>query len=160
MAAGDQRGWSPAAGQQPGQGVLTCPFTSACAVSVISWRSASVSGGMGAAAGSDAARAAAFRLFRSTWAAAAQPAPSTTTPTTITGQRRRLAFGGSIGSIRRAAVTIAAETAGASRSCTASPPASTRGAVQARAPSRPRPADSWALFASGTTWVVAWRASS
>ena len=100
----------------------------------LSWRSAGVAGGMGGATGSDAAMAAAFRLLRSTWAAAAQPAPSTTTPATMSGQRRRLALGGSI---RRAAVTIAAETAGAIRSCTATPPASTRGAVQARASSRP-----------------------
>ena len=53
---------------------------------------------------------------------------------------------------------MAADTRGASRSCTATPVASTRGAAQARASSRPRAAASWALFASGATWVVAWRA--
>ena len=74
---------------------------------------------------------------------------------------RRVKIDEIAGLLRRAAATIAAETAGASRSCTATPPASTRGAVQARASSRLRPADSWALFASGATWVAATsRASS
>ncbi len=145
----------PLPSRKPGQGVLTCPFTSAWAASVISWPSAGVAGGMdGGVPGPDAISAAAFRLLRSTWAAAAQPAPSTTTPAAMSGQRRRrLAFGGSM---LRAALTMADATAGASRSCTATPPASTRGAAQARAPSRPRPAFSWALFASGATWVEAW----
>jgi hypothetical protein len=71
------------------------------------------------------------------------------TPAAMSGQRRRrLDFGGSM---RRAALTIADATAGASRFCTATPPASTRGAAQALAPSRLRPAVSWALLASGAT---------
>ena len=48
------------------------------------------------------------------------------------------------------------DTLGASRSWTATPVASTRGAAHTRAPYTPRPRVSWALLASGVNCVVAW----